>query len=69
MTTRIFTPTDLDNCMTSEVARHIDVDAPEEFFQNVFLLGVYKDGRFEIFTQDDRELTLRLQDCKVFPAA
>ncbi|ADK73467.1 hypothetical protein RDJLphi1_gp66 [Roseobacter phage RDJL Phi 1] len=69
MSTRIWTANDLDNRMTDEATRNIDVDCPEDFYKGAFLMGVYTDGRFEILPADsDDILTLNIADCKVFPA-
>lgn len=66
---RLYTPTELDNLISLDAAVVVAVDAPEAYWPECVLTGVYTDGRFDVIILSegpDVEKTLNLRDCKVF---
>jgi hypothetical protein len=59
---RIYTAAELDTLVDQEIT----VDAPDAVYRNFMLNAVRKDGRFEIYGKDGKNINLHLGECKVF---
>ncbi len=59
---RLYTANELDRHINLTIA----VDAPCGYYAEAFLLGVYRNGNFEVLLKDDRTVEFNLANVKAF---